>query len=78
MLTPIRDHRGAEHRRPARIMLDLSQVLLLGLVAAAGYLAYRGSRHDSREPPMLSNGIPIVGHLLGMMWYGVGYWTMQA
>ncbi|KAJ5668219.1 uncharacterized protein N7477_006789 [Penicillium maclennaniae] len=27
---------------------------------------------------MLCNGIPIFGHLLGMMRYGVGYWTMQA
>jgi hypothetical protein len=59
-------------------MLDLTQYLILGLVAAAGYLVYRGSRHDSREPPMLSNGIPIISHLLGMSWYGVGYWTMQA
>ncbi|KAJ5118842.1 hypothetical protein N7476_011197 [Penicillium atrosanguineum] len=59
-------------------MLDLSQALLLGLVAAAGYIMYRGSRHDPREPPILSNRIPIVGHMLGMMWYGVGYWTMQA
>lgn len=59
-------------------MLSLSQTLLLGLVAAAGYLIYRGSRYDPREPPMLSNGVPILSHLLGMMWYGVGYWTMQA
>ncbi|KAJ6111892.1 hypothetical protein N7523_007953 [Penicillium sp. IBT 18751x] len=60
-------------------MLDLSQILLLGLITGAGYyITYHRFSRDPREPPMLCNGIPIVGHLLGMMRYGVGYWTMQA
>jgi hypothetical protein len=59
-------------------MHSLIQILLLGLVGAAGYLIYRAWSHDPREPPMLSNGIPILSHWLGMMWYGVGYWSMQA
>jgi len=59
-------------------MLDISQLLILGVVASAGYLVYRSSTYDSREPPMLLNGMPIIGHVLGMLWYGVGYWTMQA
>lgn len=59
-------------------MLDTTQLLILAVVAAAGYLVYHGSMRDPREPPMVSSKIPIIGHLLGMMWYGLGYWNMQA
>lgn len=59
-------------------MLDISQVLILGAVAALGYVVYQGSRRDPREPPLVSGGIPFIGHLLGQVLYGVEYWSMQA
>lgn len=59
-------------------MLDTSQLLALGVVAALGLVVYHGSRHDPREPPLVSGRIPFIGHLLGQAMYGVEYWSMQA
>lgn len=59
-------------------MLDISQLLILGAVTALGYVVYHGSRHDPREPPLVSGSIPIIGHLLGQVMYGVEYWSIQA
>lgn len=59
-------------------MLDTSQLLILGAVAALGYVVYHGSRRDPREPPLVPSKIPLIGHLLGQVRYGVEYWTMQA
>ncbi|KAJ5692421.1 hypothetical protein N7462_001844 [Penicillium macrosclerotiorum] len=60
-------------------MLDMSQILFLGVVAALGYaIFYTSLRRDPREPPLVHNGIPVIGHLIGMMRDGVGYWGKQA
>lgn len=59
-------------------MLDTSQLLILGAVAALGFVVYHGTRRDPREPPLMSPVIPFIGHLLGQVMYGVEYWSMQA
>lgn len=59
-------------------MLEPSQFLLLGAVAALGYMVYQKSRRDPREPPLVSSRIPVIGHLLGQVMYGNEYWSMQA
>jgi hypothetical protein len=59
-------------------MLDLTQLLILGAVVALGYFVFNGSRHDPREPPLVTSGIPILGHMFGMLWHGVGHWGNQA
>ncbi|KAJ5153098.1 uncharacterized protein N7482_009576 [Penicillium canariense] len=61
-------------------MLDTTQLLILGVIAALGYVVFNGygSRHDPREPPMVTSGIPIVGHMFGMLRHGVGHWGNQA
>lgn len=59
-------------------MLDTSQLLILAAVAALGYVAYHGSRRDPREPPLVPSKVPLVGHLLGQVLYGIEYWSMQA
>lgn len=57
-------------------MLDLGQLLLLGLVAAGGYLVYfKTARHDPREPPLVQPSIPVVGHLIGLGREGTYYVT---
>lgn len=60
------------------MVLDVSQLLILGAAAALGYVLFNGSRRDPREPPQLSGSIPFIGHLLGQVMYGVEYWSMQA
>jgi hypothetical protein len=59
-------------------MIDITQLLILGTVVAVGYFVFNGSRHDPREPPLVTSGIPILGHMFGMLWHGVGHWGNQA
>lgn len=53
-------------------MLDTSHLLILGAVAL-GYLVYRSAQRDSGEPPSVSGSIPVIGHMLGMLKGGLGY-----
>ncbi|CEJ57042.1 hypothetical protein PMG11_05750 [Penicillium brasilianum] len=59
-------------------MIDTTQLLMIGALAALGYFMFNGLRHDPREPPFVTSGIPILGHMFGMLWYGVGHWGNQA
>ncbi|KAJ5875512.1 uncharacterized protein N7473_012859 [Penicillium subrubescens] len=59
-------------------MIDITQLLILGVVVALGYFVFNGSRHDPREPPLVISGIPILGHIFGILWYGVDHWGNQA
>ncbi|KAH8699136.1 cytochrome P450 [Talaromyces proteolyticus] len=59
-------------------MLDLSQILILGLVAVLGFVVYRWRSHDAQEPPVVASAIPIFGHLIGLLWYGISYFGQQA
>ncbi|CAL5866295.1 uncharacterized protein PFLUO_LOCUS502 [Penicillium psychrofluorescens] len=59
-------------------MLSLGHILILGLVAVLGFALYRRQSHDAREPPLVSSSIPIFGHLIGLLWYGVAYFGKQA
>lgn len=34
--------------------------------------------HDPREPPLISQPVPIIGHLIGMLRYGSGYYEKIA
>ncbi|EAU39081.1 conserved hypothetical protein [Aspergillus terreus NIH2624] len=58
-------------------MLDLYRLVALGAVVALGYALSRRQHRDPREPPVVGSGIPIVGHLLGLLWYGVGYFSLM-
>jgi hypothetical protein len=59
-------------------MIDITQLLILGVVVALGYFMFNGSQHDPREPPLVISGIPILGHIFGILWYGVDHWGNQA
>ncbi|PWY67640.1 cytochrome P450 [Aspergillus sclerotioniger CBS 115572] len=52
-----------------------TRLVLLGLVAGLVYVWHR-RKPDPREPPVVNSRIPIIGHLLGMLWYGLPYFTL--
>ncbi|KAL4747285.1 hypothetical protein BDW72DRAFT_17898 [Aspergillus terricola var. indicus] len=58
-------------------MLEPIHLLILGAVTALGYiLSQRGL--DPREPPEVHSKIPIIGHLLGLLRHGMGYFSQMA
>lgn len=34
--------------------------------------------HDSREPPLIQPKVPHIGHVIGLLQYGTGYYTKIA
>ncbi|KAL3259266.1 hypothetical protein ABHI18_005361 [Aspergillus niger] len=54
-----------------------SRLAVLGLLAVFGYAFTRREKPDPREPPLVRSSIPVVGHLLGFLWYGLSYFTMM-
>jgi hypothetical protein len=32
-------------------------------------------RHDSREPPLISADVPLIGHILGLLRYSFAYYA---
>ncbi|KAL3430191.1 cytochrome P450 [Aspergillus tetrazonus] len=58
-------------------MLEPFHLLILGAITALGYIL---SQHglDPREPPEVHSKIPIIGHLLGLMRHGMGYFSRIA
>ncbi|KAL3456037.1 cytochrome P450 [Aspergillus heterothallicus] len=58
-------------------MLELYHIALIGAVTAVGLLVSRRYARDPREPPLVSGyiPIPILGHLLGLLRFGVGYFN---
>ncbi|KAL4888759.1 cytochrome P450 [Aspergillus ambiguus] len=58
-------------------MLDVRQLVVLGAVVALGYVLSRRLSRDPREPPTVGSGIPVVGHLLGLLWHGVAYFSIM-
>jgi hypothetical protein len=61
-------------------MLVPIHLLIPGAVAMLGLMVFRGLRlqHDPREPPFLPSKIPVIGHLLGMIFEGLPYWDKTA
>lgn len=59
-------------------MLNTTQFLTLGFAFTLGYVVYKDRKGDPREPPVVTSAIPLVGHLLGLICSGFGYFTMLA
>jgi hypothetical protein len=59
-------------------MIDIAQLAIIGVVVTLGYLFFKGRRHDPREPPSVTSGIPILGHMFGILRHGVEHWGNQA
>lgn len=50
------------------------------IVAALGTLChllfgYLSPKYDPREPKLVTQSIPLVGHVIGMVRHGLGYYT---
>ncbi|KGO73231.1 Cytochrome P450 [Penicillium italicum] len=58
-------------------MLELHNVAIIGVVVVVIMSASCTLLHNqSREPPSVSSKIPFVGHLIGVIQYGPGYFNM--
>ena len=58
-------------------MLEPFHLLILGAITALGYILSQHSL-DPREPPEVHSKIPIIGHILGLMRHGMGYFSRIA
>jgi hypothetical protein len=56
----------ADTRLPYYVFGSLIIIFLLALVAMR--------RPDSREPPYIKPGLPFIGHIVGILRYGVPYY----
>jgi hypothetical protein len=60
---------------PQGITMDhIIYLVALASVSILAFLYYR-REHDPKEPPLISPRIPIIGHALGIIRYGVPYYT---
>ncbi|RDW93638.1 cytochrome P450 [Aspergillus mulundensis] len=57
-------------------MLELYHLALIGAITAAGLLLHRRLNRDPREPPVVGSTIPFVGHLIGLLRHGTGYFAI--
>ena len=58
-------------------MMQLTSLLLLA-VATSGYALYKRYlevHHDSREPPLVPQKIPVIGHSIGLLRKSVYYFV---
>jgi hypothetical protein len=56
-------------------MLELSHLALVGALTAIGFVLHRRYVRDPREPPVVGSMIPVLGHIFGLMRFGVGYFA---
>ncbi|KAL2802198.1 cytochrome P450 [Aspergillus granulosus] len=60
-------------------MPDFTTILGLGAVAILGYLLFtQRATLDPREPPVVPSNIPLVGHLISFLIYGIGYFATES
>ena len=62
-------------------MASTTTMILIGIFisVAVGYFTFvclLDPQYDPREPPVLSHYIPYVGHIIGMIQHGQGYFDM--
>lgn len=60
------------------IMPDMYRLFALGALVVLGIVLSRRQKRDPREPPAVGSSIPIIGHLLGLLWYGTEYFSLMA
>ncbi|KAL4735868.1 cytochrome P450 [Aspergillus similis] len=58
-------------------MLEPFHLLILGALTALGYILSQQGL-DPREPPKVHSKIPIIGHVLGLLRHGMGYFSQLA
>jgi hypothetical protein len=59
-------------------MLDTTLILSVGLAVLLGYVVFnRKDKHQPLEPPLISSSIPVIGHLVAFIYYGLEYFPSQ-
>ena len=59
------------------IWIMVPSVPLLIIASAVFFTLNRFSpRYDSREPPVLPQKVPFLGHILGLLQYGLKYYSI--
>ena len=48
-------------------------LFLVGFILTISVIHVFGPRYDPREPPVIPQRIPYVGHIIGLIRYGHGY-----
>ncbi len=58
-------------------MMDRWSILIVGLLLVGlHYLVhFLSTKLDPREPPLISPRIPFIGHVVGLLRYGVPYYS---
>ena len=51
-------------------------VLLLVVIVSVSFAYLLGPKYDPREPPVVSSLVPYVGHILGLLRYGLRYFEI--
>ncbi|RHZ56263.1 cytochrome P450 [Aspergillus thermomutatus] len=58
--------------------MDSLSLVVVTLIIIAGSALFLRIRHDPREPPVVHNGIPFIGHMIGFVRHGVDYYALQS
>ncbi|RHZ56949.1 hypothetical protein CDV55_104934 [Aspergillus turcosus] len=53
-------------------------VVTLIIIAGSALILILRIRHDPREPPVVHNGIPFIGHMIGFLRHGIDYYALQS
>jgi lipid-A-disaccharide synthase-like uncharacterized protein len=58
-------------------MMDRWGILIVGLLLVGLHycVQFLTTKHDPREPPLISPKIPFIGHLVGLLRYGLAYYA---
>jgi hypothetical protein len=58
--------------------IAMDHIILIIVLAAVPLVALfylQMKKHDSKEPPLISPRVPIIGHAIGIIRHGVPYYT---
>ncbi|EAW08935.1 cytochrome P450 [Aspergillus clavatus NRRL 1] len=58
--------------------MTLSLVVVALLILAISIVGLRHAKHDPREPPIVHNGVPVLGHVVGFIRHGINYYAQQS
>lgn len=57
--------------------ISIGVILLIILIGSALYLYQKYDAPDPLEPPLIHSKVPVIGHLVAFIHYGIEYFSMQ-
>ncbi|KAJ9228434.1 hypothetical protein DTO166G5_8589 [Paecilomyces variotii] len=58
--------------------ISIGVILLIILIGSALYLYQKYDAPDPLEPPLIHSKVPVIGHLVAFIHYGIEYFSMQS